>query len=184
VLGEAARLFMQFKQYPTAVITRTWGRALYGKGKADIPAIAQLIILTAAFGYLAGAAKDTARGKTVKDPTDPATIMAAFAQGGGLSFFGEVAFGNASPSEIITGPTVGMSNSIHDIYKAAREGKDAKATAAKFVVDSTVPNLFYVKPALDSVLRAHIYEELNPGYTARMEQKMKKQYGQENFIKP
>lgn len=180
-VGETIRLMMQFKTFPIAVVTRLYGRAMYSKGKADIPMMIQMAVMTSAFGYMAMTAKDLAKGKTPKDPTQAETIMASAAQGGGFSIFGDLAFGNTKPSGILGGPVVSQADSVFDVYKAARDGQDAKAKGVKVLIDSTVPNLFYVKPALDSLIRAHVYEELNPGYTARMEQKMKKDYGQEFY---
>ena len=180
-LGEAVRVMMQFKTFPTTVVTRTWGRALYGKGKADIPMMIQLMVMTSAFGYMAMSAKDLIKGKTPKDPAKAETIMASVAQGGGFSIAGDIAFGTRGLANVAIGPTGSQADDLVKVLQSAREGNDVQANLTRQGINAVTPNLFYVKPALDSLIRAHVYEELNPGYTARMEQKMKKDYGQEFY---
>jgi len=181
VIGEATRTLMQFKTFPTTLVTRAYGRAMYGKGKADIPMMIQLLVMSSAFGYMAMTAKDITKGKTPKDPTDSKTIMAAVAQGGGFSIAGDIAFGTRGLANVAIGPTGSQADDLVKTLQQAREGSDVSANLARQGINAVTPNLFYVKPALDSLIRAHVYEELNPGYTARMEQKMKKDYGQEFY---
>ena len=102
---------MQFKSFPVNVITKVWGRALYGKGKADVPAIIHLMLMSGVFGYMAMTAKDLFKGKTPRDVTKPETWFASMAQGGGYGVAGDLLFQDysfgRSLGSLVAGPTVG-----------------------------------------------------------------------------
>lgn len=191
-LGEAIRFMTQFKQFPVALISKVWGRELYAKGKADVPALAQLIIMSGIFGYAASSAKDIAKGKTPKDPLKTETIFASFAQGGGLGIFGDFLFSDMNRYgggvwATALGPTAGTIEDTAKVLSSTIRGELPKAASQTVrLVQSNTPfaNLFYVKPALDNLMMYQIHEELNPGYLARMERRMRKETGQEFFINP
>jgi hypothetical protein len=188
-IGEATRLVMQFKSFPVSAITKVWGRALYGKGKADVPAIIYLMTMTMAFGYMAGAAKDLIKGRTPKDPRKLETSFAALAQGGGLGILGDILLNDSSgfgssPTKTLAGPTFGRFDDIAKIYSAGIRGGGSKQQLFKTGV-SLVPfnNLFYTRAALDQMLLLQFQEGLNAGYLRRMEQNMNKTYGQKLLFK-
>jgi len=182
-IGEATRLIMQFKSFPVSTITKVWGRALYGKGKADVPAMLYLMLNTMAFGYMVGAAKDLIKGKSPKDPTKLETAYASLAQGGGLGILADVLLQDASYGRSFTsamaGPTLSRFDDVFKIYSAGVRGEGSAATALRTGV-SLIPgnNLFYVRPAIDQMLLFPMQEELNPGYLRRMERNMYQSYGQ------
>lgn len=186
--GEVIRIVMQFKNFPLTIGTKVIGRAMYGKGKPDIQAMVYLALGTMTFGYIAGAMKDLARGKTPKDPTKLETVYAALAQGGGLGILGDLllqepGYGN-SPLAVLAGPTLKTGADVIDIARAGLRGEGSKRKAAMFAVNS-VPfnNLFYARTALDQLILMQMQEELNPGYLRRMNRKMKETYGQESLYK-
>lgn len=183
--GEAVRFIMQFKSFPVSAITKVWGRALYGKGKADAPAIVYLMTMTMAFGYMAGAAKDLIKGRTPKDPLKPETAFASLAQGGGLGILGDVLLNDSSgfgrsATQTLAGPTFGRIDDLAKIYSAGVRGGGSAAQLTKTAIGA-IPfnNLFYTRAALDQMILLQMQEELNPGYLRRMESNMKKTYGQE-----
>lgn len=188
-VGEFVRLIGQFKSFPVSVITKIWGRALYGKGKADVPAMAYLFLSTMMFGYLSGAAKDLVKGRAPKDPQKLETIYASIAQGGGLGILADVllqdgsSFGR-SASSALAGPTFGKIDDLLKIYSAGVRGGGSAGQAFRTGV-GLVPfnNLFYTRAAFDQILLLEIQESLNPGYLKRMESNMKKTYGQELLFK-
>jgi hypothetical protein len=186
--GEAVRLIMQFKNFPLTIGTKVIGRAVYGKGKLDVPAMAYLALSSAAFGYAAGAMKDIVKGKTPKDPTKLETVYASLAQGGGLGIMGDLLFADAgfgrSASSILAGPTLGKFDELFQIYSAAKTGTGSKRTLAMTAINS-IPfnNLFYTRAALDQLLLLQMQEELNPGYLRRMDRNMQNTYGQERLYK-
>lgn len=183
-IGEATRFIMQFKSFPVSAITKVWGRALYGKGKADVPALIYLMTMTMTFGYVAGAAKDLIKGKTPKDPRRLETAYASLAQGGGLGILGDILLNDSSgfgrsATQTLAGPTFGRIDDIAKIYSAGMRGGGSKAQLAKTAI-SAVPfnNLFYTRAALDQMMLLQFQEHLNPGYLKRMERNMNKTYGQ------
>jgi hypothetical protein len=44
-MGEFLQLALQFKNYPVRVFETVWGRAMYQKGKADIPMMFQIFLI-------------------------------------------------------------------------------------------------------------------------------------------
>jgi len=188
-VGEAVRLLMQFKSFPITVVTKVWGRALYGKGKADIPAMAYLMLQTMAFGYMAQAAKDLVKGRTPKDPTRVETAFAALGQGGGAGILGDILLADGagfgrSATQIFSGPTFGRFDDLFKIYSAGVRGGGSKAQIARTAI-SAVPfnNLFYTRAALENLLIHAMMEDLNPGYLRRMERNMNRTYGQQLLFK-
>lgn len=185
-IGEFVRLVMQFKSFPVTAITKVWGKSLYGKGKADIPAMMYTAMMSGVFGYLATTAKDLAKGKTPKDPNMAATWWAAFAQGGGAGIAGDLLLSESGygrgATQILAGPTLGRFDELHQLYSLAVRGKDAGAKAAKIGV-SLIPgnNLFYARAALDHIMLYQMQEDLSPGYLRRMRKRMKKNFNQEFY---
>jgi hypothetical protein len=182
--GEATRLIMQFKNFPLTIGTKVIGRAVYGKGKLDVPAMTYLLLMSGTFGYLAGAMKDIIKGKTPKDPLRLETVYASLAQGGGLGIMGDLLLSDASgfgrsASSIMAGPTLGKVDEIFKIYSAGVRGGGSKRQAAMFAVNS-IPfnNLFYTRAALDQLILLQMQEELNPGYLRRVQREAERTYGQ------
>jgi hypothetical protein len=166
------------------MVTKVWGQALYGKGKADIPAMVQLAIMSAVIGYGIGAAKDLIKGRSPKDPTKPETIYASLAQAGGFGIIGDVLLNDGTfgrpVSSALLGPSIGTFDDLFKIYSEAKKGEFATSAALRTGV-GLIPgnNLFYVKPAMEQLFLIPIQEQLNPGYMRRMEQNLKRTYGQE-----
>lgn len=191
VAGEAFRFMMQFKQFPITAITKLWGRALYSKGKADIPALIQLALVSGGFGYIAMTAKDLVAGKKPKDPTKKETILAAFTQGGGYGILGDFLFADANqygggPVATLAGPTAGTFEDIFKITSKFMRGETDVAAQAVRTTRQNIPlqNLFYLRPAIDYLMMYQIQEELSPGYLRRMERRMKRDYNQEYWLRP
>lgn len=198
VPGELARAAMQFKSFGIGFMQRQMGRELYGYGarrlrdmrSQEIRGMAALIVSSTAFGYLAGAAKDLAKGKQPRDPTDWKTWVAAMQQGGGFGIYGDFLFGEASrfgngPVATISGPTVGKFEDLWNLLQDAKAGKDPSAKAFRLLVQNTpFVNLFYTRLALDYFVFWQIQEALNPGYLRRMERRAEKETGQEYLLRP
>lgn len=152
--------------------------------------MAQLVVSTTAFGYLAMAAKDLTKGKKPRDPEDWKTWAAAMQQGGGLGIYGDFLFGEASrfgnsPLETLTGPTLGKTADIWDLIQSAKAGKDPSAKAFRFAINNTpFINLFYTRLALDYAVFWQVQEALNPGYLRRMERRARTENSQEYWLRP
>lgn len=190
VVGELIRTMMQFKSFPVSVITKVWGNALYGKGKADIPAMLQLTTMMTAFGYGSMVGKDLAKGREPRPLDNPNTWKAAFLQGGGLGIMGDFLLGEYNRfghdlTTTIAGPTASTLNDLGDLYAAARDGDDTAAKALNTTINNMpFANLFYIRPALNYMFIYQMQEAANPGYLRRMERRVEKQNNQKFLIKP
>lgn len=219
-MGEATRFFSQFKSFGVSFIQKAVGRELYGRGytptefglsfapardvlqamrtgdpSAQIMGMAQLFLVSSVFGYMAMAAKDLAKGREPRDPTDQKTITAAIIQGGGFGIYTDFLFGESSrfgnkPLETLAGPAVSRAAQLLDVFQRARlaatgEDADLASNLYRFTV-SSIPgaNLFYIKPILDYAIFYRMQEWLNPGSLRRMEQRVRRENNQEFLIRP
>jgi hypothetical protein len=186
--GEAIRMIMQFKAFPTTMVTKVIGRSVWGKGKPDYASMVYLMMMSTAFGYLATTMKDLIKNKTPKDPAKLETWYSAMAQGGGVGIFGDLLFQDysfgRSFSSVVAGPTVGTADQMFKIYSEAARGEGAARQAVMTGV-GLVPfnNLFYSRAALDHLILLQMQEDLSPGFMRRMESNMQSTYGQELLIK-
>ena len=188
-LGEAVRFMSQFKQFPVTVMTRPLGEAIYARG--GVMGVVHLIVASTVLGYLAMAAKDLAKGRVPRDPTeDPAVWLAALTQGGGLGIFGDFMFGEYNRFgggllDTAAGPTIATIGDIHDIYVKMRNGDDAGAKAFR-TLQSNTPflNLWYSRLAVDYLVAWHVQEAINPGAMRRMERRVRRDRGQEHWVSP
>lgn len=200
-LGEALRFFMQFKSFPISAIRKGMGREIFGQGdytfreamlggKGDMMGLVHLIVGTTIFGYLAMAAKDTIKGRTPRDATDPKTWASAFAQGGGLGIYGDFMFGEfsrygRSAVATLAGPTFGQFDDIAELWTRFRRGEDLAAHAVRFLINNTpFINLFYTRTALDYLILYQLQESVNPGYLHRMESRIMRENEQRFYLPP
>lgn len=200
-LGEAVRLFMQFKSFPISVVRKGIGREIYGhgadslkdafmKGQGDILGLVHLMVATTLFGYAAMALKDLAKGREPRDPSDPKTIAAAMAQGGGLGIYGDFLFGEfsrygRSAVATLAGPTFGQIDDVAEMYTRMRTGEDAAAQGLRFVMNNTpFINLFYTRAALDYLFIYQLQEMVSPGYLHRLEARIQRENDQQFFLPP
>lgn len=192
--GEVLRLFGQFKAFPVTIISKIYGRELYGGRGNGLGAKAwnmgSYMLLSTALGALAMSLKDVAKGKVPRDFTQPEAWKAAMLQGGGLGIFGDYMFGQASrfgnkPLETAVGPTGSTIASILDLWARVREGDAKAADALKLAIDNTpFLNLFYVRPVVDYLFLYGISENLNPGFLRKMEKRMAKDNKQHFLFAP
>jgi hypothetical protein len=202
VWGETARFIAQFKSFPVAILQRTMGREIYGRGydtlgdylkngKGDMLGMANLIVWMTLFGYGAMSVKDMLKGRTPRDPLSPSTWMAAMLQGGAFGIYGDFLFGEMKNRfgggllSTLAGPTFGTFNDIGDLYGRLRDGDDGAAQAFRLLISNTpFMNLFYTRMALDYLILYRVQEWLNPGYLRRMERRIEKENDQTFLIKP
>lgn len=199
-VGELARLTMQFKSFPIAMISRHWRRMLEGGSDLEgAPVLANkaaytaaLLLTTTALGAIAFQTKQMVQGKDPVDMTKPKFWIRAAAQGGGAGFVGDIVLGDTtedrspldSLSRMTMGPTFGSAADLWELTKGnideARAGKDTHAGAEtmRFMRSHTpYVNLWYGKAALDHMLLNAVQENLSPGYLARQKAKHMKDWG-------
>lgn len=188
-VGEAVRSIMQFKLYPITFAARHLGREI---GARDVPGMVHMILATTALGFLSMQAKEMAKGRTPRDPTDPKTWVAAMQQGGGLGIYGDFLFGEynrfgGGGLETLAGPTIGTISQVLRAFGEAKQGDFGQAGADLMRAGlGSVPfvNLFYTRAALDYLLLYQVQEMMNPGYLRRFERKIEKENSQSFMIRP
>lgn len=211
VAGELLRFVGQFKAFPVAVLQKSIGRELYGRGYKPSPyganvgrelmqsmrsgngeklGVAQLMLWTTLFGYGAMALKDIVKGREPRPVDDPKTWVAAMLQGGALGLYGDFLFGEANRfggglTQSLSGPTLGLIDGGYDLFSRARDGDDTAAAAVRYTIQNTpFANLFYTRAALDYVFLHSLQEALNPGALRRMERRIEKENAQRFLISP
>lgn len=192
--GEAIRFATQFKSFPTAYAQKVLGRELYG-AEGDSRAMmmrnfARLILMSTMFGYGAMTIKDLLKGKTPRDPADPATWGAAFTQGGGAGIFGDFLFGEysrvgSSLAATLAGPTAGTISDLANIYARVRDGDSFAQASLRFAMNN-IPgnNLWYIRGPFDYLIGYELFEMMNPGYFKRMKRRVEKQNHQTFWASP
>jgi hypothetical protein len=193
-IGEALRLFWQFKSFGIAVMQRAFLREFHGYGPklgiSQVKGLGLLMLGSLGFGYAAMTLKDLVKGKKPRPIDNPKTWAAAMAQGGGLGIYGDFLFGESSRMgggflEALGGPTVGKAADAKRLFDAAKSGEDVGAQALRFVVSNTPGNnLFYTRMAADYLFMYELQEAMNPGYLRRMERRAEQERGQEWWLRP
>jgi hypothetical protein len=197
-MGEALRLFWQFKTFGIAVMQRAFLREFYGYGKgaggrlgtSELRGLATLLVGSLGFGYLAMSAKDMLKGRSPRPVDDYKTWQAAMAQGGGLGIYGDFMFGQSNRFgqgflQTLGGPTVGKADQIYKLWNDFKGGDDVAANTVKFTINNTpYANLFYTRMAADYLFLYELQEAMNPGYLRRMEQKVEQETGSEWWLRP
>lgn len=211
VAGELLRFVGQFKAFPVAVLQKSIGRELYGRGYKPSPyganvgrelmqsmrsgngeklGVAQLMLWTTLFGYGAMAMKDIVKGREPRPVDDPKTWVAAMLQGGALGLYGDFLFGEANRfggglTQSLSGPTLGLIDGGYDLLTRVRDGDDAAAASFRFAIQNTpFANLFYTRTAMDYLFLHSVQEALNPGALRRMERRIEKENAQQFLLRP
>ena len=198
-LNLALRLLMQFKQFPTAMVTRAWGADIYGgaKGMGRLAGIAELLVGSTIFGALANYLNPLAKGQDPNAPwhNQPAqALISAFTRGGAGSIYGDLLMGTwsrfgLSAADTVLGPSLGQFNTVAELITDLTHPslwKTQSAAAGVRTLRNNLPfgNMIYTKAAIDYLVYYRLMEYLNPGYLGRMEQQMKKNAGTEFWLRP
>lgn len=203
VAGEVMRNIAQFKSFPFAIVQKVWGREIRGREtkRAAAMGMAEFLVATTFFGYIAMSAKDIAKNRTPRNPEEPKTWVAAFLQGGAAGIYGDFLFGDVKNRfgggfvSTLAGPTAGTIDQVATIYGKARDGEDAgkdlfrlayqgvPAAAGVVYPPAVILNSVYVKATLDHLIYYNVMEALSPGYKRRMERRLRKENDQEILIK-
>jgi len=192
--GEAIRLLMQFKTYPTTFLRRSINRELNRDG-VDYAGVGQLIAATTVLGFASLAVKDIAKGREPRWPEDPADQaklwMAAMKQGGGLGIYGDFLLGETNRvggtwGNTLLGPTFGGTLlDIEKVLNAARKGEDPSAQAVRGITSNTpFANLFYARWAMDYTFLYALQDAVNPGSVRRQQRKIERENKQEFLLPP
>jgi hypothetical protein len=206
-VGELARTTMQFKSFPTAMMSRHWRRILDApQGLDGAPALANkaaytaaLLLTTTALGAIAFQTKQVVQGKDPVDMTTPKFWTRAAAQGGGAGFVGDLILGDTTQDRgqldtlgrLALGPSFGSLADVWELTKGnideAIRGKDthAGAEALKFAQGhAPLVNIWYGKAAFNHMFMHSVQENLSPGYLDRMRKRAAKDWEQDYWWEP
>ena len=204
-IGTAISLFMQFKTFPTTIVTRqilpTAARAR-GPRKAIAP-MAHLIASTLALGYVSMQAKMLAAGlkpRALRDENGKINgnvIMAAMLQGGGLGIYGDLLLADYNRfgqglAETAGGPAIGDASAVIKMLSALARGavtgekQPRQAGRAAGLLKRNIPfgNLFYTKAALDYLLIFQLQEWASPGFMERYKRRLREERKSELLFEP
>jgi len=193
--GELARFLNQFKAFPMAFGRQVLGREIFGRGEeafaqGSVAGLARVIVSTTILGYAAMAAKDALKGRTPRDPTDPATIRAALLQGGGAGIYGDFLFGEynrfgRTPLETLAGPTLGTAADAVRLWSKLTAGDADAGDGMRLAINNTpFANLFYTRIALDYMILHDMQEYFAPGTLRRMESRIERENNQTLMYQP
>jgi hypothetical protein len=184
--------------WPAAAAMQLIGREIFlSTGKLDAAnGIAFILGMSVLSGYARMWVNDKASGRPPRDPTNPGTLLAAMAQGGGLGIWGDYIFGETNRlgggmASTALGPAGSDITGVLDLYqqwKADSTSRDPKVQnkalerlwpelAHGFVRHVPFANLIYLKGALDYMLWYHLYEAASPGWWARTNKRLIKEQG-------
>lgn len=206
-VGELARTTMQFKSFPTAMMSRHWRRILDApQGLDGAPALANkaaytaaLMLTTTALGAVAFQTKQVVQGKDPVDMTTPKFWTRAAAQGGGAGFVGDLILGDTTQDRgrldtlgrLALGPSFGSLADVWELTKGnvdeAIRGKDthAGAEALRFAQGhAPLVNIWYGKAAFNHMFLHSVQENLSPGYLDRVRKRAEKDWEQDWYWEP
>jgi hypothetical protein len=197
-LGEALRMFTQFKSYPLAFANRHLTRE-FSRGMSTFDTavgVGGLIAGTTILGYVSTVLKDYAAGRNPREPEDAQgwakLVTRAMVQGGGLGIYGDFLFGDYNRFgggflDTLAGPGFGTLTQAGRILANMREGEfdNAASGAVGFAAREVLPtNIFYMKLALDHLFIYELQEAVNPGYLRRLERRVERDNDQTWWLPP
>jgi hypothetical protein len=188
------RSLSQFKMWPLAafnqIIMREFGLALSNKQIAT--GLFSILGMSVIGGAMRMATRDMAAGRPQRDYTNPNTLLAALAQGGGLGLYGDFLFGETSRFgagfvSSLMGPMAAdmdtLSRMLGRFRKDLHDQPDKAMQhlypdlAHNFVNHLPFANLIYLKGALDYMLFFHLYEAASPGFWDRTNRRLMREQG-------
>lgn len=201
--GTAARILTLFKTFPVAMITKILNRNIYGQSKGALNTtmgVALNFAMTVVFGAAIYALKQTVSGKTSSNfdtvKSTKELLTRSITAGGGLGYLGDIALPADDKEKLsdtltkgalgpIGGDVLDLSNlatsSIKGNEKLGVGEKDITQLASNYVPFS---NHFATKFLFNYYVKYAILNSIDPDYTKKMEQNMKKQNGTSFFIPP
>ena len=200
-LYKAMQLLWQFKIWPAEMITRTWGRMIYGgDGNLEkLGSVLELTVASAVFGVLAEMLREVVQGQDprARIAAQPASyLLRGLLRSGAGTIAGDYLFGEFdrhghSILGSIAGPTYGQAENIinlrNEFLEGLTKGKWAPlAAGAAHEVRQNLPfvDMWWTFKAFDYMVTYRFLDWLNPGYLRRFEQKQQKERGIQYLLRP
>ncbi|MGR3979028.1 hypothetical protein FW754_15455 [Acinetobacter sp. 1207_04] len=98
--NELTRFFFQFKQFPLAMVTRQWTRAMaQGTPQEKFVYLAKLFAYTTVMGAIVTQIQNLTNGKDLEDPTTVDFFLKSIVKGGSASFLADAVSASADPTD-------------------------------------------------------------------------------------
>lgn len=189
VSNELTRFFWQFKQFPLAMITRQWTRAMaQGTPQEKFVYLAKLFAYTTVMGALVAQIQNLTQGKDLDDPTTLDFYMKSIVKGGSASFLADAISATSDPTErsvkdfIIPAAfkdvmSVGtMVSGAGTAYLSERDS--SYGAEAINVAKNNIPfqNVWYSRLVFDRLVIAELQELFDEGYRERKQRRQANNY--------
>lgn len=189
VSNELTRFFWQFKQFPLAMVTRQWTRAMaQGTPQEKFVYLAKLFAYTTVMGALVAQIQNLTQGKDLEDPTTLDFYMKSIVKGGSASFLADAISATSDPTErsvkdfIIPAAfkdvmSVGtMLSGAGTAYLSERDS--SYGAEAINVAKNNIPfqNVWYSRLVFDRLILAELQELFDEGYRERKQRRQESNY--------
>ncbi|HWT40379.1 MAG TPA: hypothetical protein VN081_03895 [Dongiaceae bacterium] len=181
--GEALRIAMQFKNYPSMLINRVYPSIRYEHGiQGRLATMASML----AFYYIGDSMKQLSQGKTPQSLANPANMASLMVRSGMGGIYSDMMLHDYSRNgmglaDLVAGPVTGRIGDLASLGSAAVQGKATPVMAAQ-KISRAMPNVFLTKTVLEHTLIHAMMEMSNPGSVARSYARLKKETGQERLF--
>ena len=195
--GEFNRAFFLFRSFPIAMMEKHFRRARFlaqhGSHADQLAYAAGMLVATTVFGAISLQVQNLLNGKDFQDVESREFWLNAFTKGGGLGFLGDfIANGLSENSRMgawglssVLGPQMttivdGLDVINSAVGEALYDRELSTSSRAIRLVRSHTPfvNMWYTSTAIDRAVMNDIQEYLSPGYTRRLERRMRRSWGQ------
>ena len=189
VSNELTRFFWQFRQFPLAMITRQWTRAMaQGTPQEKFVYLAKLFAYTTVMGALVAQIQNLTQGKDLDDPTTLDFYMKSIVKGGSASFLADAISATSDPTErsvkdfIIPAAfkdVMSLGTMVSGAGTAYLSERDSSYGAEVInVAKNNIPfqNLWYSRLVFDRLVIAEMQELFDEGYRERKQRRQESNY--------
>ena len=188
--NELTRFFMQFKQFPLAMITRQWTRAMaQGTPQEKFVYLAKLFAYTTFMGAIVAQIQNLTQGKDLEDPTTLDFYMKAIVKGGSASFLADAISATTDPTErsikdfILPAAfkdVMSVGTMVSGAGKQFLDERDSSYGAEAInIAKNNIPfqNVWYTRLVFDRLVIAELQDLFDEGYRERKQRRQESNYG-------
>lgn len=187
--NELTRFMMQFKQFPLAMITRQWTRAMaQGTPQEKFVYLAKLFAYTTFMGSIIAQIQNLTQGKDLDDPTTLDFYMKAIVKGGSASFLADAISATTDPTErgvkdfllpAAFKDVMSVGTMVSGAGKQFLDERDSSYGAEAInIVKNNIPfqNVWYSRLIFDRLVIAELQELFDEGYRERKQDRQANNY--------
>ena len=188
--NELTRFFMQFKQFPLAMITRQWTRAMaQGTPQEKFVYLAKLFAYTTFMGAIVAQIQNLTQGKDLEDPTTLDFYMKAIVKGGSASFLADAISATTDPTErsikdfllpAAFKDVMSVGTMVSGAGKQFLDERDSSYGAEAInIAKNNIPfqNVWYTRLVFDRLVIAELQDLFDEGYRERKQRRQESNYG-------